>query len=170
MRSDLMSTNPNEGMVKIRIPLDDGAETPWVTPMGGNRYRLENCPFFAFGMSFRDIIEAEPEEDGLLAFTRVVEKGGHRTVRVATADRSPVPEDLITKLNALGAWYEGADESYLVFDIPPDADFDAVIAELSACDEDAIHWEYVDPTWEELYPDAAAEEGEEDDGSLQRSE
>jgi hypothetical protein len=41
-----------------------------------------------------------------------------------------------------------AHESYLVFDIPPEADFDAVIAELSACDEDAIHWEYVDPTWE----------------------
>ena len=131
----------------------------WATPMGGNRYRLENLPFFAYGMSFHDIVEAEPAQDGMLDFVRVVEKSGYRTIRVVTADLSPVPKELIVALNAMDVWYERADKSYIALNIQPEIDLDAVVAELMKCDSEAIQWEHVDPTYDELYPEEADSSG-----------
>lgn len=148
-----MGDKNTTGMVKVRVRWGDDAERLWATPIAGNRYRLENVPFHAYGLSWRDIIEAHPEDDGVPTFLRVLEKSGHRTIRVATADSSPVPEELIAALRSLGVRYEGFTKSLLIYDIGPNADFDAVVAVLTKSDPELIEWEHVDPTYDELCPE-----------------
>src|SRR6476661_1521622 len=72
------------GMVKIGLHAPDGEfETMWATPVGPDRYRLENSPFYAYGVSWLDVVEALPDEAaGLPVFVRRVERSGHRTVRL----------------------------------------------------------------------------------------
>lgn len=75
-------------LTKVEFRVDDGeggvnVETPWVRPLGSNLFTLENCPFYAYGVSWQDTIEAEKEDpDRFPVFKRVVEKSGNRTVRV----------------------------------------------------------------------------------------
>lgn len=140
-------------MVKLVLPDGRGAiETPWATPLGRNRYRLENSPFFAFGVSYRDIVEAKPTADEPRpVFIRVVERGGHSTVRVATDGDDPIPKKVVAPLLKLGCTYEGARPSYLCFDVPPGVKLPQVVESLMKWGEDVIHWEHASPTWDELY-------------------
>src|SRR5579872_133013 len=98
-------------VVKVGIRDADGdVETPWAERLGGNLYRLDNTPFFAYGISADDVVEALPEADGMLMFVRVVEKSGNRTVRVMLsepAEAEPGPA-LLAMIKRLGCSYEGA--------------------------------------------------------------
>lgn len=54
--------------VKVRLKAPDGTvETPWAIALGAGLYRLDNIPFFAYGVSADDVREAAPEDDGHLA-------------------------------------------------------------------------------------------------------
>lgn len=69
---------------KVTIQLDDphvSCEHVWCTPLGGNRYRMENIPVFIQDVSIDDIIEAEPKGDGYPIYTKVVERK-RRTVLI----------------------------------------------------------------------------------------
>jgi hypothetical protein len=81
-------------MVKVKLESPDGdVETLWATPVGEHLYRLENSPFFAYGVSWLDVVEARPDPAGQLAMARVVEKSGHRTVRVILDAPAAEPSD-----------------------------------------------------------------------------
>jgi len=121
-------------------------ETLWAFDLGDHRYRLDNTPWFQYGVSYQDIVEAFPEPDGFLFFTRVVEKSGYRTIRVQ-ADTG-VPQSLIDNLTASGCSFEGANPRFIAFDIPPDASLEAVVRVLM---EANANWEHADPTYEQLY-------------------
>jgi len=71
-------------MVKIRFrgPDPGDVETLWAVPVSGGFYRLDNSPFFAYGVSSQDIVEAQPGQDEFLEFVRCIKKSGNRTVRV----------------------------------------------------------------------------------------
>lgn len=47
-----------EELAKIYIDLLNhwaiGGECLWATPLGNNLYRIENVPFYAYGLSFKD--------------------------------------------------------------------------------------------------------------------
>ena len=68
--------------IKILMQEDENVETLWGERVGTNSYRVDNSPFWAYGVSWKDVIEAHPDPDGMLRMTRVVEKSGHRTVRI----------------------------------------------------------------------------------------
>ena len=56
-------------------------ETPWATDLGNGRYRLENCPFYAYNLAFGDIVKASfSEAEEALVFEKVVGKSGHKSV------------------------------------------------------------------------------------------
>ena len=84
---------PDKNLTKV-VPIveyDDGevlTETPWAEDLGNSKYKLRNCPFYAYGDSCGDIIEAEPkyETDVRPYLKGVVEKSGHRAVRILLAD------------------------------------------------------------------------------------
>ncbi len=143
-------------MVKVLMHSPDGdAETLWATPVGENRYRLENSPFFAYGVSWLDVVEAAPDAVGQLVLSGVVQKSGHRTVRVifASGIESAEARSVLEELVRLGCSYEGYNPRYVSVDVPPEADLAAVAEYLTRTGQ---RWEYADPTYAELF-------GEEED-------
>ena len=132
---------------------DENVETVWAQPVGPDQYRLDNSPFWAYGVSWRDVVEAHPDEDGMLAFVRIVEKSGHRTLRLILkppADKAPESQAVLDGIVALGATYEGMNPGYLAIDIPPEIALERVTEFLVASGQ---QWEHADPTYSDLYPD-----------------
>lgn len=137
-------------LVKVGIIDPDGdTESLWAEALGDNRYRLENTPFFAYGLSADDIVEALPEEDGFLMFSRVIEKSGHRTLRVSLDEPVQVEPGptLLAEIKRLGCTYEGASNTLICIDIPPEVPLKEVAEMLIRLD---VGWEYADPTEEKL--------------------
>src|SRR5262245_5377260 len=81
-------------LVKINFPLpaEDQAqgveaENLWAEPLGGNRFRIDNVPFYVYGISSEDVVVAN-ELEGRLRFQEVASRGGHSTYRVLVKDQS----------------------------------------------------------------------------------
>jgi hypothetical protein len=148
----------NHVKVLFRVVEDEGSanvETLWATALGGDLYRIDNLPFFAYGVSWNDIVIAPFDAaEGFPCFDRVVEKSGHRTVRLicspplAAGNES---ERLLQDIVAHGCSYEGANPTYVVIDIPPNVDFETVCNHLVDAEAE---WEHADPRHSDLYPDA----------------
>jgi hypothetical protein len=142
----------SDEMVKVLLQEGEYVETLWAEPAGPDLYRLENLPFWAYGVSWLDVVEAHPDPDGMLRMQRVVEKSGHRTVRVIFeigADESAEARAILEGVNALGASYEGMTPKYLAIDIPPGVELAAVTDYLTAHE---VEWEHADPRHCDLYP------------------
>ncbi len=142
-------------MVKVELrDRSDRVETLWATPVGRDRYKLDNSPFYAYGVSWQDVIEARPEHEGdLPTLVRVVKKSGNRTVRVVLdppADQSEESATILEWLVELGCSYEGAAAGFLSINIPPEVEMDTVCDSLNAAE---LQWEHGDPSYAELYPD-----------------
>jgi len=143
--------------VLFRVPDEEGGaevETLWATHLESDNYRLDNSPFYAYGVSWEDVVSApfNPEE-GFPTFERVVSKSGNRTIRVIF--KTPIEtgnesEQLLHGLIALGCDYEGANRKYISVNIPPGVDLDVVRKYLI---EHNATWEHADPTYATLFPD-----------------
>lgn len=138
-------------LVKVRIPVSEddypgiGSELVWAAPCGGGRYRIRNVLFYAYGLSWDDVVLATPDEDGILQLVTIAQRGGHSTFRVILA--SPEDQLLLQRrwkpLAELGCEYERATRSLLAIDVPPPADLTTIRSILSAAEADGV-WE-----WEE---------------------
>jgi hypothetical protein len=144
-----------EKQVKVLLQEDENIETLWADSVGPNLYRLDNCPFWAYGVSWLDVVEARPDPDGMLRMVRVVEKSGHRTVRVIFdpgVDEEPAGQAVLDGAVALGCSYEGMNPRYIVIDLPPEVDLMALAGYLTS---KGVQWEHADPRYSDLYPDTA---------------
>ncbi len=140
-------------MAKVRFELEpdeDGwppvaGESLWAVPLGGNRYRLDNTPWFVRGVSCYDVVEAvAPDAQSVPVVQRLVERSGHLTVRVLPLQDRSVNglELLIAEFNALGVECEGDQHHGLVaLDIPPSTPL-APVKERLVAGEAAGRWEY----------------------------
>ncbi|OOW87423.1 hypothetical protein Xvtw_06640 [Xanthomonas campestris pv. vitiswoodrowii] len=145
--------------VLFRVPDDDGSasvETLWAIPLGGDLYKLDNSPFYAYGVSWQDTVLApiDPREQ-MPTFQSVVERSGNRTIRVIfepPVSPGNASDELLQDLAALGCSYEGANPRYISVNIPPDVELQDVRSYLIARD---AQWEHADPTYESLFPDEA---------------
>ena len=153
-----LNPKPN-AKVLFRVPDEDESahvETLWATSVGDDIYKLDNSPFFAYGVSWEDVVFAPfYAEEGFPTFERVVSKSGNRTVRVlleTTIETGNESERLMQGLTALGCSYEGANGRYLSVNIPPGVDLDMVRTYL--IDRNAT-WEHADPTYGTLFPESA---------------
>jgi hypothetical protein len=117
-------------------------ETVWAVPMGNRLYRLDNVPFFAFAVSFDDVVIAN-ECDGQLWFAGVARLGGHSTYRVAPTrpDDAASFQHAWTALAVLGCTYEKANDALYAIDVPPAADIRKVIGALMEGESAGI-WQY----------------------------
>ena len=137
------------GSMKVTFSLEPGAwhghatERLWAEKAGSNRYRLQNSPFYASGVSLDDIVFADMDSDGQLVFRGVSLRGGHSTYRVML--KEPAQSDGFQKqwatLEALGCRYEGVGGKLLSIDVPPSADIYAVYALLQAGEQSGI-WDF----------------------------
>jgi hypothetical protein len=145
--------------VLFRVPNDDGTaevETLWATALGDDKYKLDNSPFYAYSVSWQDIVYApfNPEE-GLPTFERVLSKSGNRTIRVLfdlPVEAGNASDQVMKGLVALGCDYEGANKRYVSVNIPPNVELESVRQYLIQCN---ATWEHGDPSYAELFPDGA---------------
>jgi hypothetical protein len=147
-----------EGLVRIRVPLDPVPDAAgpaddwlWAEPLGGGRYRIESCPFFAYGISRDDIVrETEATQEEAPRLEDVIEKGGHRTLRIALDAKvevtDPAVQRLLERLLELGCTHETLRPKLVALDVPREVDL-AIVAELlqALADERTILWEWADP-------------------------
>ncbi len=148
-----------EGLVRIRVPLDlaPGVTGPtddwlWAEPLGSGRYRIESCPFFAYGISRDDVVRAtEPVGPGDAPHLEdVIEKGGHRTLRIALDPQVDVTDaavqGLLERLLELGCTHETLRPKLVALDVPREVDV-MIVAELlqALADDRTILWEWADP-------------------------
>src|SRR5262245_35582355 len=143
--------------VLFRVQEPDGSanvETLWATPLRGDRYQLDNSPFYAYSVSWKDIVYApyDPNEQ-FPTFERVLSKSGHKTIRFifeeAVEDGS-ASKRILQELVLLGCSYEGATKTYICVDIPPDVALQKVRQFLI---QNSLRFEHADPSYEELFPD-----------------
>ncbi|SEP10852.1 protein of unknown function [Luteibacter sp. UNC138MFCol5.1] len=145
--------------MKILFPAsmsrDEVVETMHCQAVDGG-FELENSPFYVYGVSYRDVVEAEVDT-GVLTFIRVVRRGGHSTYRLlvtgdgqasAFAKRWP-------RLEALGCTYEegGVDGRHLyAVDVPSDTAVHAVYALLEEGENDNA-WTFEEAHYHPHSPD-----------------
>jgi hypothetical protein len=155
----MSATAEPDSKVAFRVPDADGSiqvETLWATALGNDEYKLDNSPFYAYSVSWEDLVYAPIDQiDGRPTFARVVKKSGNRTVRVILvppAESGNTSDLVLQGLNDLGCSYEGANRAYVAVNVPADVELTQVRDYLVA---KAVQWEYADPTYEELFGDDA---------------
>jgi hypothetical protein len=139
--------------VLFRVAESDGSasvETLWAYDLGENRYKLDNSPFYAYGVSWGDTVLAPHDDaEGHATFHSVLEKSGYRTVRVMfdpPVRRGNESDVTLKGLVKLGSEYERANAQYIVVSIPPNVDLAKVVEYLV---ERKATWEHADPTYDE---------------------
>jgi hypothetical protein len=155
MSTELETT---EGLVRIRVPLDPAPGAPgpaddwvWAEPLGSGRFRLESCAFFAYGISRDDVVRAaEVPGDEAPLLEDVIEKSGHRTLRLALDPQKELSDGavqgLLERLLELGCTHETLRPKLVAVDVPPEADVAVVVELLQALTLDrTILWEWADP-------------------------
>jgi Domain of unknown function (DUF4265) len=149
--------------VLFRVPNDDGTadvETLWAVPLGDDKYQLDNSPFYAYSVSWRDIVYAPIDSDeGRATFRHVEAKSGNRTVRVALeepAERGNESQRLLDGLLSLGCTYEGANRRLISVNVPANVELSRVRDYLI---EAEANWEHADPTYDELFPGKGKDDG-----------
>lgn len=121
--------------VEVHFPLTPDAEgwppVPvepiWVQPMGEDRYRVLNVPFFALGVSSGDVIEASRDDAGIRHFKRVVQPSDRSTIRIIVAEPDGV-EALADQILRRGCLVEASYIPALIaIDVPPQEDYGALL-------------------------------------------
>jgi hypothetical protein len=105
----------------------------WATPLENDLFRIENVPFFAYGLNFHDVVNATSETEEVNPEIRfVVSTSGHRTYRIMF-DKELSREkqvELLDSLEVHGATYERANGKDVAIDIKPQGDYLAVYDQL----------------------------------------
>ena len=125
-------------LVKVRFELEAGSwhgfatEWIWAQDLGTASYRIDNIPFYIFGVSCDDVILCK-KIDGELHFDRVILRGGHSTYRIFAKDGRDAPafKEFWDRMANLGCECEGMTPHFVSVDVPPSADIHAVYAEMT---------------------------------------
>ena len=108
----------SDSKVKVEFRVDPyeqcgvKTESLWAESVGPRLFRILNSPFFLFGISADDVVEAE-ETEGALKFRRVASRGGHSTYRIFLQNGRTIKDrafqDYWEPISKLGATFENAD-------------------------------------------------------------
>jgi hypothetical protein len=143
-----------QGYVKVRMSDEDGfTETAWAVRVasGKDHFRLDNSPFYAYGVSYEDVIEGRLVVEGMYEFVRVVERSGNRTVRLMFGDEradSAFGKGVIAELHDLGCSVENMFDITMSITVPTGVRLDEVAAYLTST---GLDWEYADPTYSDQF-------------------
>jgi Domain of unknown function (DUF4265) len=145
--------------VLFRVAESDGSasvETLCAYDLGENRYKLDNSPFYAYGVSWGDTVLAPHDDaEGHATFHAVLVKSGYRTVRVMfdpPVKRGNASDVALKGLVKLGCEYERANAQYIAVSIPPNVDLARVVDYLV---ERKATWEHADPPYDEYHANDA---------------
>jgi len=145
-----------QGYVKVRMAEGGTIETLWAVRVAPDEdlFRLDNSPFYAYGVSYGDIVTAVQSAPEMYDFVAVVTRSGNRTVRLLLPDDAdsepPASKRILDGLVALGCSYEGAFSRTISMTVPSNVSLTDVAAYLVATGRE---WEYADPTYDDLFPE-----------------
>lgn len=134
-------TKPVRINFEIRDRDSNHVESLWATPEGDGRYRLLNSPFYAYGVSFDDVVFAK-KIGRRLFFHGLSTASGRSTYRLLleTARNKLQPiKARLSRLNELGCTYEVG--PVLALDVPPAADIHRVYRLLEEGEAKGL-WEF----------------------------
>lgn len=84
-----------------------------------------NSPFFAFGVSYQDVVEAEQDGE-IYRFRKVLERSGRSTYRVILQGERTIKDSEFLErwrpFHDAGCTYESANNKYIAVDMPPAID------------------------------------------------
>ena len=120
----------HEGLDKVLLAATD--ETVWAEPAGRDRWRLDNVPFFEPAYQLDDVVVGRRRPDGQIEATEIAEHGGHATARLLFTPLLVEEEraTLLASLTPHGTWLEVVGGGFVVIDLSPEADRDAIAAVL----------------------------------------
>jgi len=110
--------------ILVEVPeslIGSTTETLWVEKAEGG-YRLLNSPFYARGISYRDVVRASAVDAEMMRLEEKVSSAGHSTYRLLITDGVDWKERW-AELEALGCSYEEAHNDgfrLLSVDVPPE--------------------------------------------------
>lgn len=131
---------------KVVFDLEPGAtpyetERVWAERVSDNRFRILNSPFFVFGISFEDEVEAEPYGN-VFKFTRVVQRSGRSTYRIIFQDENTIDGSEFVErwkpFREAGCTFESANPRYIAVDMPPSANIIELYGLLERGEEEGI--------------------------------
>jgi len=134
-----------EDFVKIVVNIPEGdlgmyGEGLWSKPLGNDLYEVQNSPWHSREINYLDFVKAvAPSQDKNPVFVSIEKRGGHRTIQIIVLDEGKGRKDeILAKLNNLGATYENADGSLFALDFAPDVSWDPARTYLD--DAEAKSW------------------------------
>lgn len=119
-------------------------ESMWAEDLGNNLYRLRNNPFYLYGYSFGDIVEAiEPDPESKPVIQKVYCLGGHSNLRIIVLEAEPRNRfnELIAQLKDHKAGYENCKSKLYAVDVEPEGDYQKVMELLKQGLAEKV-WEY----------------------------
>lgn len=127
--------------VLVELPEEVGTtgERLWARQVGEDLYEIRNVPWYAYKLNWGDVVRCAGLSPADLPIVRqVVERSGHRTVRVFFNEQG-VSEDeqeaILGKLAELQAFHERHGDNFLALDVEPQADYEAVFTLLAEQNE-----------------------------------
>ncbi len=116
-------------------------ESVWAERLSENQFRILNSPFFAFGVSYEDEIEAEPDGDRF-RFVKVLRRSGRSTYRVILQGGMTISDpEFIERWKAFreaGCTYENANDKYISIDMAPTVDVASMYSLLEDGENDGV--------------------------------
>jgi hypothetical protein len=116
-------------------------ERVWAERVSDNRFRILNSPFFVFGISFEDEVEAEPCGN-VFKFIRVVQRSGRSTYRIIFQNENTIDGSEFLErwkpFREAGCTFEPANPRYIAVDMPPSANVTELYGLLERGEEEGI--------------------------------
>jgi hypothetical protein len=97
--------------------------------LGDDLYEIDNIPFFAYDLHYRDIVRAlAQDEQTVPVIVRIVRRSGHKTLRVAFEESTSDAQrsEVIARLEREGVIGERMRGRFYAFSVPPEGDYQGV--------------------------------------------
>lgn len=154
-----------EGLEKIHIDLPNhwaiAGESMWAEPLGNNLYKIENVPFYAYGLNFHDIVRASSDNPDLIPEIReLIETSGHRTFRLFFKEAivRERQQQVLEEFRELHVTYERANSIYVALDMAPEGNYQAIFDKLEEyADQDILGFETCESRLEGSFDDLPEE-------------
>lgn len=126
---------------EVEVDCGDGSElieleTLWAVPTSEG-FQLDNIPFYAYSVACGDIVSAEPEDDGMLFFTGLVQTSGNSCVRLRFEDVNKV-QAVRDALRSMGCDSELDGTSLVAVNVPAEVVYASIRAYLNQLESSAV--------------------------------
>jgi hypothetical protein len=144
------SSQQPDAHVVFEFEVEDGwppvaAERVWAFRLGGDRYRIDNVPWFVRDLAVGDVVRAvSPDADTQPVFVELLERSDHVTIRLVCFRAGPLRGDLasaMARFEGLGLYCEGVGQYSLLIDIGPADPLPEIVTVLRRGQADGS-WEY----------------------------